>query len=576
MFLSNLKTRTKVLLLIAIAVGMVFFVGIVGGFQIYTSIREREAFTRDYIYPIEYLNIIKENFLKSNQYLLLRGLDEDLDFLKNLKMNMHNAKLENENLFAKLKEEITDEQTIVLLDYFLEQRYIYVDLYKQGIDLVKEAVKKNDFTEFNQFNRFYLLPQYNKTFDALSQLNLHILQSAEKRQVESSLAANKAITQMLIAVFLITIVFVVFGFAIANDVANVLKSITSLTLALAKNDISGRVDEKLKRRKDEFGDLARALDETLVDAGRVVGKIRQTAKELAQSSQELYVNADKTASVFNEIAQNTDNILTNTKKTIESVHEAEKSSEAVAADLQLVALMANSVAETAVQTADTSKEGRNSVESAVVSINEVEKGSAKISSAVNTLKEDANLIGEIIKMITELGEQTNLLALNAAIEAARAGEDGKGFGVVASAVKKLAEETSQATKEISFLIETNIKNIQKTVVLMDEQKDLVKLGVDKVNASGEAFARIANLVESLTEQIQNISNSVTHMAADSKKTLNIVKGVEKDAYNNLEKLAKVHSVIEGQVEETEEVAQNSQSTARTAQDLKVLAETFKS
>lgn len=576
MFLSNLKTRTKVLLLIAIAVGMVFFVGIVGGFQIYTSIREREAFTRDYIYPIEYLNIIKENYLKSNQYLLLRGLDEDPDFLKNLKMNMHNAKLENENLFAKLKEEITDEQTIVLLDYFLEQRYIYVDLYKQGIDLVKEAVKKNDFTEFNQFNRFYLLPQYNKTFDALSQLNLHILQSAEKRQVESSLAANKAITQMLIAVFLITIVFAVFGFAIANNVANVLKSITSLTLALAKSDISGRVDEKLKRRKDEFGDLARALDETLVDAGRVVGKIRQTAKELAHSSQELYVNADKTASVFNEIAQNTDNILTNTKKTIESVHEAEKSSEAVAADLQLVALMANSVAETAVQTADTSKEGRNSVESAVVSINEVEKGSAKISSAVNTLKEDANLIGEIIKMITELGEQTNLLALNAAIEAARAGEDGKGFGVVASAVKKLAEETSQATKEISFLIETNIKNIQKTVVLMDEQKDLVKLGVDKVNASGEAFARIANLVESLTEQIQNISNSVTHMAADSKKTLNIVKGVEKDAYNNLEKLAKVHSVIEGQVEETEEVAQNSQSTARTAQDLKVLAETFKS
>ena len=576
MFLSNLKTRTKLLLLIAIAVAMVIFVGVIGGFQVQTSIREREAFTNEYVRPIEDINKIRENYLKSNQYLLLMGLNEDPAFIEALEKDLYQAKDDNEALFEKLKVSIKDENTKAILETFLEQREAYVVLYIEAIELVKEAEVTNDLTKFNDFNRRYLIPQFEKTFNTLKELSTNVIQLSQKKQEESSVATNKSIYIMFGAICILTVVFVIVGLAIANNVVNVLRHITDLTSAIAKSDISGRVDEDTKKRKDEFGDLARALDVTLQDAGMVIGKVRQTAKDLAQSSQQLYLNADKTANVFNDIASNTDDILKTTKKTIDSVHEAERISEAVAADLQLVAITANSVAETAIQTADTSKEGRSSVKSAVLSINELDRGADKITSAVNTLREDANRIGEIVKMITELSEQTNLLALNAAIEAARAGEEGKGFGVVASAVRKLAEEASQATQEIASLIETNIKNIQKAVILMDEQKELVKMGVDKVHVSGEAFGRIANLVESLTDQVQNISNSASHMAADSKKTLSVVEGVEKDAYNNLDKVAKVHAVIAEQVGATEEVAENSRLTAKTAQELKVLAENFKS
>lgn len=576
MFLSNLKTRTKLFLFIAIAVGMVFFVGIVGGFQIQTSNRDREAFTNEYIYPVEDISKIKENYLKSNQYLLMKGLDEDTEFLKQIESDMLRARDENELLLNKLKVSIKDQEARILLNQFLAQREIYVELYTEAFELVKKGAQEKDLTAFNEFHRYKLSPHFDETFNTLSQLNIYMLQLGQKMQKENSIAANRAIYAMFGVILFVTMILVFVGLLIANNVLSVLRHVTDLTLDIAKSDISVRVDEDAKRRKDEFGDLAKALDTTLYEAARVVGKIRQTSKDLAQSSQQLYVSADKTVSVFSEIASNTDNILTTTKKTIESVQEAEKISEAVASDLHLVAITANSVAETAVQTADTSKEGYSSVKSAVRSINELEQGTEKVTAAVNILKEDADQIGAIIKMITELAEQTNLLALNAAIEAARSGEEGKGFAVVASAVRKLAEEASEATQEIAILIETNIKNIQKAVSLMDEQRELVRLGVDKVHASGESFGRIADLVETLTGQVQNISNSVSHMAADTRKSLNVIENVEKDAYDNLEKVAKVHSVIEEQVETTEQVAANSRLAAKTAQELKVLAETFKS
>lgn len=575
MFISNLKTRTKLLLLIAIAIVMIIFVGTVGILQIQRGISDKDIINKSYVEPRGYIDDIKENYLKNNQYLLLEGLNDDSSFSRDMEETVLKAKADNQELLGKLKVVIKDEQGKIILGKLLKEREVYLSLQARALSLIKNAVATNDLSEFNSFYRYQLLPQFEKNFAILDQLDNHVLKLGIQKREDSIISASRSIYIMLVSVFLVAIVLLFIGLSVSNNISSVLKHVTSLTLAFAENDFSISVNEDAKKRKDEFGDLARGLDRMIGEAHKVISKIRQTAKDMAQSSQQLYLNSEKTAYVFNEIAQNTNDILQTTKETIRSVQEAEKISETVTLALQVVAKTTSSVADTATQTVNVTKKGRNSTDSSVISINEVGQGAEKITLAINTLKDSANRICESIELVTNITEQTHLLALNASIEAARAGEEGKGFAIVASEVRKLAEESSLATQEISKLIDFNMKSIQETAIIMDEQKRLVELGVENVHASSESFDNIANLVDKLTNQIQDISDSVNAMASDSQKSLAVIKGVEKGAYNNLDKVSNVHVAVEEQVAATEEIVVSSQLTAKTAQELNSLTENMK-
>jgi methyl-accepting chemotaxis protein len=184
-------------------------------------------------------------------------------------------------------------------------------------------------------------------------------------------------------------------------------------------------------------------------------------------------------------------------------------------------------------------------------------------------------ISSVMDVINEVADQTNLLALNAAIEAARAGEHGRGFAVVAEEVRKLAEESGKAAHEIDELIAKNTYSIQHTVDLMDEQRNLVGQGVEKVNSSGQAFTEIATLVDSLSSQVQDISASVRKMAEDSELVVKATRDTNDGAKTILSEIMNVSAAAEEQAASTEEIASSSQMLAKMAEDLTILASKFK-
>jgi methyl-accepting chemotaxis protein len=144
---------------------------------------------------------------------------------------------------------------------------------------------------------------------------------------------------------------------------------------------------------------------------------------------------------------------------------------------------------------------------------------------VQEMGQRSEQIGAIVETIDDIASQTNLLALNAAIEAARAGEHGKGFAVVADEVRKLAERSSTATKEIGDLI----KGIQETVTVavdtMNDGAEEVEKGVERANQSGQALKEILKAVESVNKQVDEIAVAAQQMNTSSNELVNSVDSV---------------------------------------------------
>ncbi len=126
---------------------------------------------------------------------------------------------------------------------------------------------------------------------------------------------------------------------------------------------------------------------------------------------------------------------------------------------------------------------------------------------INILGEQTSQITSIVQTIKEISDQTNLLALNAAIEAARAGEAGRGFAVVADEVRKLAERTSNSTKEIAETIFNIQSETSAVTAIMNDSLEQVEGGAELVYKAGGSIGEIKNMAQEVVDEVYRISNS---------------------------------------------------------------------
>src|SRR5437660_3794754 len=150
----------------------------------------------------------------------------------------------------------------------------------------------------------------------------------------------------------------------------------------------------------------------------------------------------------------------------------------------------NKAAEAARQATESARRGGDNVEETLSRMRAIADSVSDTAKKMDELGKSSDQIGQIVGVINDIADQTNLLALNAAIEAARAGEQGRGFAVVADEVRKLAERTTTATKEIAQMIETVQQETKLAVSAMEEGTRQVEEGVRTTNKAGEALREI--------------------------------------------------------------------------------------
>jgi methyl-accepting chemotaxis protein len=210
----------------------------------------------------------------------------------------------------------------------------------------------------------------------------------------------------------------------------------------------------------------------------------------------------------------------------------------------------------AMEASQVSNEGQRIVGNSVSGINAVARTIVESAKTIEELGQQSEEIGKILKVIREIADQTNLLALNAAIEAARAGEQGRGFAVVADEVRKLAERTAAATREISAITTAIQNGTEQAVNTMKSGEKQVGESVSLANQSGESLVRIDRSVNAVLLMIQHIAQAMEAEKSTSEEiSLRMDKIAQTASDNNsaiAEASAEFHQMqnLAGQLQET--------------------------
>ena len=324
--------------------------------------------------------------------------------------------------------------------------------------------------------------------DVIGMLSVAIPMTHAQTLMQSSVIYSGLWMVGIIVVFLVAVYWLIHLFVLKP--LHALAAI-SHNIAQGEGDLTKRVP--VGSGSDEISGLARDFNLFMQKMHGAVSLVNQATNRLATSTIDLASSADNVARAAER----------QESRAVQSASAVEEMTMTAGE----VARNSTEAARIAQESAETARSGQEVVTQAVTGMQQVSEAVVQAATIITTLGRSSDQIGAIVRVIEDIADQTNLLALNAAIEAARAGEQGRGFAVVADEVRKLAERTTKATKEIGDMIRQIQQDTKSAVASMDEGTNQVGHGVELANKTGEALFQIHSMINSTAGMIQQIASA---------------------------------------------------------------------
>ncbi|GAB7021853.1 bacteriohemerythrin [Salidesulfovibrio brasiliensis] len=306
-------------------------------------------------------------------------------------------------------------------------------------------------------------------------------------------------------------------------------------------DAAASMREALEKRVEAAEKSERGARDAVRELERTVEGIRKSeasAKEAVQAMQKGASRAgglsERIFKAIGELSEQVDHVNSGVEIQRDRMTETATAMEEMTSTVIEVARNAGSAAESATASKENATTGAEGVHRAVSGIEDMRGRIMTLKESMTGLGQKADDIGQIMNVITDIADQTNLLALNAAIEAARAGEAGRGFAVVADEVRKLAEKTMQATKEVGSAVTEIQEHARENVAAVEKAAEDIVLSTEAATESGKFMEEIVHIVDETAIQVQSIAAASEEQSAASEQINRAVAEVNQVANETAE------------------------------------------
>jgi len=316
----------------------------------------------------------------------------------------------------------------------------------------------------------------------------------------------------------------------------------------------GQVAESAAVLNSASTQLASAASQTGDATGQITTTMQQVAKGIGQEAE----SVTYTAHSMEQMGRAIDGVAKGAQEQAKAISMASQITSRINTAIQQITNNAQAVTRDSAQAAAYSRDGTKTVKETILGMEAIRSKVGVSATKVEEMGTRSEEIGAIVETIEDIASQTNLLALNAAIEAARAGEQGKGFAVVADEVRKLAERSSLATKEIAALIKGIQKTVSEAVTAMKASASEVEAGVARANSAGEVLENILEAAETVYKQAEEAGD--------------VAAKVKTAATELAEAVDSVSAVIEENTAATEQMAANSSELTEAIENIASVSE----
>lgn len=514
-------------------------------------------------YPsANFANEMKYSVIQVQQYLsdisATRAMDGKDDGFQNAEENAQSFR-ESLQSFIKLHPE--NEKSLKEYGQSFEEYYI---LGKK----MAQAYIDGGPSEGNK-----LMDSFDTKADALSEFTDKIHdESAEILQ-----AKLERIDQQTKIVFVILILSGLINVCTAFFfVRSIFKAFQILEQGIQK-DNQGKItlQEIRMDRQDEFGHFASLLNILLEQVRNFIGQVSDSSQQLTASAQELTSTVDQSSGTSMQVVSSTEKLVHGADVQLQNAKKSRQDVIQMSDAIVQIAENTQKVSNAAEKTSTNAAAGEQSIREVIAQMQIIEKKTDASVSSIELLENKSGQIGKIVEVISSIANQTNLLALNAAIESARAGEAGRGFSIVAEEVRKLAEQSQDAAKQITELIAEVQSSTSQAANFMQESKIEVDAGARIVDNAGKNFTEIVQMVLTITQQIHEISASVEESNNHSQEIVTSMQVMEKESQDAAGQAQTISASTQEQSASLEEIAASSQHLAKMADDLQQAIYTFR-